>query len=256
LELFGLRTPLIRAGDDFLDVLFKSLRRSRLEIRDDDVLVIATKVVSILEGRQVDLKSVNPSRRAKVLAEKYDLEPRYAELVVRESQEIYGGVRRALLTLKNNVLIANAGIDHSNIPKGSLILWPRNAQKSAEEIRNRIYKATGKKVGVAIVDSRTTPLRMGTVGVALGIAGFQPIKDYRKKKDLFGNTMLITRQAVADDLVSAAHLLMGETAERVPMVLVRGAPVKFSEHYDPRSIVISPKQCMFMKTLKPSGSAR
>lgn len=249
-ELYGLHAPLIMPGDNLVGILLDSLKKRRLKVRDNDILVVATKVVSTTEGRIVDSNSVKPSRRAEILARKYGLEPGCVELVIRESRKIYGGVPRALLTLKNNILIANAGIDHSNIPRGSLILWPKNPQKSAEEIRRQIIKATGKKVGVAIVDSRTTPLRMGTVGIALGIAGFRPVKDYRRKKDLFGNTMLITRQAVADDLVGAAHLVMGETNERIPMVLVRGAAVEFTDDNDPRSIVIGPKQCMFMKSLK------
>ena len=255
MELFGLQTPVMVAGDDLVEIILKALKRRRLKLRDRDILVIATKVLSILEGRVVSLESCTPSKRALSLARKFSLEPGCTELVIRESQKIYGGVQRALLTLKNNILIANAGIDHSNVPAGNLVLWPRNCQRSAEMIRKRIFESTGKRVGVAVVDSRTTPLRMGTVGVALGIAGFRPVKDYRGKKDLFGNRMVITRQAVADDLVSAAHLLMGETDERVPVVLVRDAPVEFSERNDPESIMISPKQCMFMKTLKATDPA-
>jgi coenzyme F420-0:L-glutamate ligase/coenzyme F420-1:gamma-L-glutamate ligase len=250
-ELYGLHTPLIMPGGNLVEILLESLKRRRLKLRENDILAIATKIVSTTEGRILSFDRVKPSRRAKILARKYGLEPGCVELVIRESRKIYGGVPRALLTLKNNILIANAGIDHSNIPRGNLILWPKNPQRSAEGIRRQIFEATGKRVGVAIVDSRTTPLRMGTVGIALGVAGFRPVKDYRKKKDLFGNTMLITRQAVADDLVGAAHLVMGETDERIPMVLVRGAPVEFTDDNDPRSIVIGPKQCMFMKSLKP-----
>jgi coenzyme F420-0:L-glutamate ligase len=237
-------------GDDLVKTLLYSLKKRRLRIRDKDVVVVATKVVSTLEGRLINSRNVSPSPRAKLLARRHGLEPSFVELVLHESRRIYGGVQRALLTLKDSVLIANAGVDHSNIPKGSFVLWPKDPQKSAENIRVGIFKATGKKVGVVIVDSRTTPLRMGTVGVALGVAGFRPVKDYRRKKDLFGKVMLITRQAVADDLASAAHLLMGETCERVPMVLIRDAPVEFCEDNDPKSIVISPNQCMFMRTLK------
>ncbi len=253
MQIYGLHTPIIVPGDDLVRIFLRSLARRRLKLKDNDVLVVATKIVSTLENRVVDLNDVKASKRAKLLSKKYALEPGCTELVIRESQKIYGGVPRALLTLKNNILIANAGIDHSNIPKGSLMLWPENPQKSAEQIRKRIFKVTGKKIGVAIVDSRTTPLRMGTIGVALGVAGFLPVKDYRKKKDLFGKPMLITRQAVADDLVSAAHLIMGETNERIPMVLVRGAPVDFSDDSKPKSIVIAPNQCMFMKNLKPKN---
>jgi len=256
LELHGLRTSIINLGDDLVAIILRALEENHLQLEDNDVLVIATKVVSIVEGRTVSVNRVKVSKQAHILARKYDLEPGCAELAKRESQRIYGGVTRALLTLKNNILVANAGIDHSNVPEGNLVLWPKNAQRSAEEIRVRLFETTGKEVGVAIVDSRTTPLRMGTVGVALAVAGFRPVKDYRKRRDLFGNAMLITRQAVADDLVSAAHLIMGETDESIPVVLVRGAPVDFCEKNDPKSAIIGPNDCMFMKNLKPKKPAK
>ena len=251
MELHGLRTSIVKLGDDLVGIILRALEENGLRLEDNDVLVIATKVVSIMEGRTVNVNSVKASKQARIWATKYDLEPGCAELVKRESQRIYGGVTRALLTLKDNILVANAGIDHSNVPEGNLVLWPKSTQRSAEEIRARLLRATGKKVGVAIVDSRTTPLRMGTVGVALAVAGFRPVKDYRKRKDLFGKAMLITRQAVADDLASAAHLMMGETDESIPVVLVRGAPVEFCDDSDPKSAMITSEDCMFMKNLKP-----
>ncbi|MEM2915722.1 MAG: coenzyme F420-0:L-glutamate ligase, partial [Candidatus Bathyarchaeia archaeon] len=166
---------------------------------------------------------------AERLAKVYSLEPSFIELVLEESDKVYGGVRRALLTLKNNILIANAGIDHANAPVDCVALWPFDANRTARDVRKRILKLTGKKIGVIITDSRTTPLRMGTIGLALGTAGFDPIIDLRGKPDIYGKKLKITRLAVADSLACAANILMGESNNKTPAVLVRGAPVKIYE---------------------------
>jgi len=149
------------------------------------------------------------------------------------------------------VLIPNAGIDHKNVPEGHVVLWPERPPETAEKIRQEILEKMGKRVGVLIVDSRVTPLRMGTVGVAIGIAGFEPIRDFRAKRDLYGNPLLITRHAVADDIASAAHLIMGEASEGVPIVLVKNAPADFNEKVDAGSMVISAGECLFMNALAP-----
>jgi coenzyme F420-0:L-glutamate ligase len=174
------------------------------------------------------------------------------------SKLIYGGVSKALLTLKNNIWTANAGVDHKNVPKGYVALWPKNSQKSGEKIRKMILERTGRQVGVLIIDSHVTPLRMGTTGVALGIAGFEPVRDYRFDKDLYGNSIHITRHAIADDIASAAHLMMGESSEQTPVILVRNAPVKLCDRVDLNSTIISPKECLFSKLLlqKPITESR
>ena len=128
-----------------------------------------------------------------------------------------------------------------------MTLWPKNPFKEAEEIRQEILEATGKHVGVLIVDSRVTPLRMGTTGLALTVAGFEPVRDCRNEKDLYGRAVSITRHALADDLASAAHLLMGETNEHVAAVLIKKAPVKFTESVKPSAVVIPADRCLFAK---------
>jgi len=171
------------------------------------------------------------------------------EVVLREAEKVYGGIPGALLTLKNNVLIPNAGVDHKNAPRGYAVLWPEKPHESAEKIRNEIFKKTGKYVGVLIIDSRVTPLRMGTTGVAIGMAGFDPIRDCRADKDLYGNPLLITKHALADDLASAAHLIMGEVNELIPAVLARNVPADFSEEINLDSAIISAKECLFMSCI-------
>jgi len=247
MQLFRVSTKLIRPRDNLVKIILETLDKQKLAIEDGDLLAITSKVVATVERRFKKLSLVEPSKKAQELAKEYNLEPRFVEIVLQESKLIYGGVSKALLTLKNNVLTANAGADQKNVPKGFVALWPENFQKSAEKIRKEILERTGKQVGVLIIDSRVTPLRMGTTGVALGIAGFEPMRDYRLDKDLYGNSVYITRHAIADDIASAAHLLMGESREQTPVILVRNAPVKLCKKVNPKSTIILKKECLFMK---------
>lgn len=248
MKLFGISTKLIRHGDNLVDVILEAIKKQGLDIKDRDLLAIASKAVAVAQNRLVKLSSIEPSEEAKMLAEKYELEPSFVEVVLREAEKVYGGVTKALLTLKNNMLVANAGVDRKNAPEGYVILWPLNPFESAEKIRREILAKTGKYVGVLIIDSRITPLRMGTTAIAIGIAGFEPIKDCRVERDLYSKRVYVTRHALADDLASAAHLIMGETAARTPAVLIRNAPVTMSEEFHPNSMIISAEQCLFMQS--------
>jgi coenzyme F420-0:L-glutamate ligase/coenzyme F420-1:gamma-L-glutamate ligase len=247
--LIPVRTKLIKKGDDLTSVILSSLRKNGLKLKDKDILLIASKVASIAEGRTVKLKDVTASLKAKEIAKEVDLDEKQVELILMHAEKIYGKVHKALLTLKNGFLIANAGIDKSNCKPDEVVLWPSNPQDSAEKIRKEIFKRTKKRVGIVIVDSRTAPLRWGTIGLALGFSGFHPIKDYRFKKDIFGNTFQITLQNLIDDLACAAHLLMGEAKEKTPIVLARDVPVKFSSKINVNSVFIPPDKCLYMKVL-------
>ena len=246
MHLSGIRTRLIKSKDDLVDIILDAIKRQKFTIEDGDVLVFASKVVSMAQGRLTRLDTINPSEEAMKLAKKYELDPTFVEVVLWEAERIYGGVSGTLLTLKNGVLTPNAGVDRKNAPKGSVVLWPENPHESAEKIKAEIFERTGRNVGVLIVDSRVTPLRMGTTGVAIGIAGFTPIRDCRTEKDLYSNSVLITRQALADDLASAAHLVMGETDGQVPAVLAKGVPISLTEEPNPDLMLISERSCLFM----------
>ncbi|MGQ9513639.1 MAG: coenzyme F420-0:L-glutamate ligase [Thermoproteota archaeon] len=254
-QIFPIRTKLICEGDDLVDAILEPLREMKLEIQDGDILVVASKVVSIVEGRTVSLDSVKPSRRAKLLGRRYSLEPAFVELVLRESDAIFGGVYRALYTLKNNILTANAGIDHKNATPRSAILWPKDPNISAKNIRRRIRALTGKRIGVSIIDSRVAPLRMGTIGVTIGASGFELLRDCRGQKDLYGYPLLITTHALADDIASAAHLVMGEGAERIPAAIIRGAPSRL-DGQGIEKLIIDPERCLFMGVFKPRARIR
>jgi coenzyme F420-0:L-glutamate ligase/homotetrameric cytidine deaminase len=181
------------------------------------------------------------------MAVKYCKDPREMELILQESDEIMGGIPGVVLTLREGFLYPNAGIDSSNAPPGHVVLFPADAQKSAFEIRERMAK--GRKIAVIIGDSRTHPLRLGCVGVALACAGLEPVEDARGQKDLFGRELKITRKAVADNLVSAAQIVMGEGDEGIPAVIIKGAPVSISEA-DCAIPTIAPQECMYIGALR------
>jgi coenzyme F420-0:L-glutamate ligase len=249
MKLIPIKIRLLKQGDNAVEELITAVQDNGFNIRNGDILAIADKIIAICDGRIVNLKNVTPSRKAFELAKKYQLEPPFVELVLKEADEIYGGVPRAILTLKHNFLIANAGIDHKNVPHGYAALWPLNPNESAKTLYEEIKKKTGKKIGIILVDSHVNPLRMGTTGFALGLAGFNPIKDCRGKLDLYGKPLRITRVNLVDDLAAAAHLLIGETNERTPLVIIRGAPIELIEDYNPNQINIPKEECLYMKNL-------
>ena len=249
MQLFGIHTKLIKSKDNLLNIILEALGKQELEIEDGDVLAIPSKALATVQNQQKKLDSTRPSEKAKKLAREHDLDPSFVEIVLQEADEIYGGVPKALLTLKDHILTANAGVDHKNSPEGYVTLWPKNPFKKAEDIRQEIFKVTGKHIGVLIVDSRVTPLRMGTTGFALAVAGFEPVRDCRNDKDLYGRVVSITRHAIADDLASAAHLIMGETNEQVPAVLIKWASVKLTKAVEPSEVVIPADQCLFAKRI-------
>ncbi len=247
LEVLGIKTDLIKIGDDLVKALNKGMREADLVLEEGDILVVSESAVATSEGRAVNLDDVSPSRLAHELAAKYSKDPRDMELILQESDQIVGGIPGVVLTMNKGFLYPNAGIDHSNAPPGYVVLFPSNPQKSAWEIRRRL--AHDKKIGVIIGDSRTHPLRLGCMGVALGCIGLKPVEDARGQKDLYGRPLMITRKAVADNLVSAAQIVMGEGDEGVPAAIIRGAPVPIQD-VNCEIPTIPPAECMYIGALK------
>ena len=247
MQVIALKTPLIKPNDDLVATLIQAVERQGLKLNDGDILAISSKAVASADGRIVEMKTVSVSKRAQELARKHSLEPEFVELVLREADNIYGGVERAILTLKDNALVINAGVDHKNAPNGCAALWPLGPQRRAESLREGIKQRVGRDVGVLIVDSSVAPLRIGTRGVAIGVAGFKPIDDRRGERDLFQKPLLITRHAAADYLASVAHLVIGQAGERTPAALIRRAPVTFTEDASIDEMKISPDKCVYMK---------
>jgi coenzyme F420-0:L-glutamate ligase/homotetrameric cytidine deaminase len=247
LEVLGIKTDLIKIGDNLVKALEKGMLEAGLVLEDGDILVVSESAVATSEGSVVNLNDISPSRRAYELAARYSKDPRDMQLILQESDQIMGGIPGVVLTMNKGFLYPNAGIDHSNAPPGYVVLFPADSQKSAWEIRKRI--ARGKRIGVIIGDSRTHPLRLGCVGVALGCAGVEPVEDARGQNDLYGRLLMITRKAVADNLVSAAQIVMGEGDEGVPAAIIRGAPVSIRDD-NCQIPTIPPSECMYIGALK------
>jgi len=247
MRLFAIKTGLLKTGNNLADAILESLKAQQLQLEDDDILALTSKIVAYAQNRLIELSDVKPSLTAKELAQRFSLTPEFAELVLKESGKIYGGVEKAVLTLKNGILTANAGIDNKNAPVDHVALWPTNVKEWTASFRDEVRRRTGKKVAVLVVDSGLAPLRKGTTGLALSVAGFKPVKDERGEKDIYGKQLAITQHAVADDLASATHMLMGEAAEETPVVLIRGAPVEFDDNaYDSADMMMPFKECIFM----------
>ncbi len=228
MQLFGIKTPLIKPGDDIAKVLIRVFKARGMRPIDNDIIVLAESAVATAQGRVVDLNSVKPSKKAFELSKIYGNDSRKMELIIRESDEILGGIPGVVVTITKGVLSPSAGIDNSNAPEGNVVLLPADPKKSAEEIRRKLEEEYKCRIAVIVGDSRTQPLRFGCVGIALGCAGIEPVEDIRGRKDLFGKPLLITRRATADNLVSAAQIIMGEADESTPGVLIRDAPFVFN----------------------------
>jgi coenzyme F420-0:L-glutamate ligase/coenzyme F420-1:gamma-L-glutamate ligase len=221
------------------------------QLKEGDVLVVSSKFIAIAEGRIVSLSSVRPSARAIQLSNEFGVQAELCELILQESDSVIGGVPGFILTLWNGLLTPNAGIDKSNIEHGRVVLYPKNPLGSATRIADELSRRRGVKAGVVVSDSRLTPTRMGTVGVALAAVGIKAVCDMRGHPDLFGNPLKVTRQAIADDLCTGAQLVMGEADEATPVVLVRGLDTAGAEDakYAPIDFAIPVEQCVFMGSL-------
>jgi coenzyme F420-0:L-glutamate ligase/coenzyme F420-1:gamma-L-glutamate ligase len=227
---------MIRRDDNLADIIVLSLHRTNIELQDNDILVVAQKIVSKAEGRAVNLVTITPSQRAVELAQQVDKDPRIVELMLQESKEVIR-TRPGTIIVEHRLgfICANAGIDHSNVAGTGdsaeewVLLLPMEPDQSAEKMRSDIRSKTGKNVGVLIIDSHGRAWRNGTVGVAIGIAGLPGLVDLRGKPDLFDFTLRVTQIGAADELAAGASLVMGQAAEGTPVVHVRGFPYELRE---------------------------
>ncbi|MGH8206175.1 MAG: coenzyme F420-0:L-glutamate ligase [Steroidobacteraceae bacterium] len=219
--------PLVSAGDDLAELLASCLDAAGMPLCDDDVLVFAQKIVSKAEGRRVRLADVTVSARAQALAQQVGKDPRLVELILAQSRRVVRAARDVLIVEHHlGFVMANAGIDQSNVASAqdaeSVLLLPLDPDASAEGLRARIGARSGCRVGVIISDSFGRPWRLGTVGVAIGVAGCAALMDLRGHADLFGRELRVTVVGHADEIAAAASLLMGQAAEGQAVVRVRG----------------------------------
>ena len=227
LEVIALKgLPLIRPGDNLVELIASAFRRDGLAPRPGDVLVVAQKIVSKAEGRIVDLTTVEPSAEARTLATEVDKDPRLVEVILSESVRVVRA-RRGVLIVEHRLgfIMANAGVDQSNVAPADgsprALLLPKDPDRSAEMLR-RGLAATGIDLAVLINDSFGRPWRQGTVGVAIGVAGLPALVDLRGRPDLFGRTLEVSVIGFADEIAATASLLMGQADEALPAVLIRG----------------------------------
>ena len=216
--------PLVKPGDDIGRLIASSVARNQLALEDGDIVVVSQKIVSKAEARLVNIVEIEPSKRANELAKLTQKDPRLVECVLRESKRVLGVAEQALtVETKTGHVCLNAGIDKSNVSgKDTYSLLPKDPDESARCIRSRLRELTGKNVGVIICDTYSRPLRNGIVEFAIGLAGAKPFKDYRGTRDLFGNELKFKLVAVADEIASAAELVMGQGAEATPIAIVKG----------------------------------
>lgn len=225
LIVIPIEAPIRQSSFDLVETLLSSLATSEEILQTGDVLAISSKYVAISEGRVIRLDDIVITDAAQAIADRYHMNPRIAQLVVSEADTILGGIEGFLLTAKDGIISPNAGIDRSNIPTGYAVLFPEDPYRSAAHLRETIQVRTGASIGLILTDSWLMPGRMGTTGVALASAGFQPLQDERGKLDLFGNPLIVTQRGIADQICAAAELVMGERDEASPFVIVRNAGV-------------------------------
>lgn len=250
LTFIRIKIPTLRLGQDLNEVILEALKRQKLRISNGNVIAVPSKVVSICQARIVKLSEVKLSGKAETLARKWNMDKRLAQVVMDEADAILGGVQGFMLTLKDNILTANAGVDLKNSLPGTATLWPTDPDESARKLRSLLEKRYRSNVGVMIVDSRITPLRLGTTGLAIGLSGFSPVRDERGKPDLYGRAIRFTRTNIADDLAASAHLLMGETKERVGAVVIRNAHVELSESSSGSAAKLNLEECLITRNLR------
>lgn len=217
--------PGVRPGDDVAALVLDALASSGLALRRGDVIVIAQKIVSKAEGRQVDLRTITPSAHALDLAAEVEKDARLVELILSESTEVVRH-RKGVLVVAHRCgyVLANAGIDTSNVTgdDNHVLLLPEDCNRSAAEIRARLAARTGVYAAVLIIDSLGRAWRNGTTGTALGAAGLPALLDLRGQPDLFGRELRSTEVGLADEIAATASLLMGQADEGTPIVLIRG----------------------------------
>jgi len=226
-----IKTRVFEGREDLLAFLHEYIP----SLKNGSILVVTSKIVALAEGRVADLKD--------------------KEKIIRRESEWAKKTKYVWLTMKDRVLLANAGVDASNA-NGKLILLPKDSFAAAENLRRDLSQLYKVKLGILITDSRVMPLRAGVTAVALGYAGFKGLRDYRGKKDIFGRKLKFTQTNVADSLATAATLAMGEGSERQPLCIIEGAPVEFTTRVDKKELRISLEDDMYAPLFKSRKGRR
>ena len=240
--------PMIKNGDNLAQVICRAAENQGTPLQDGDVIVVTHVFVSKAEGQVYNLDEIVPSEFAKAIAKRLDKDPALVEVILQESRAIRRmGRGRLIAETKHGFVCANAGVDQSNVSGGRIVAaLPRNPDRSARNIRKGIKKLTGKDVAVIISDTHGRPFRMGEINIAIGVAGISPIRDRRGETDLFGYVMRVKQTAIADELASAAELIIGQTNEGIPVAIVRGYPYPRSEKASAKMLIRTRRKDLFL----------
>lgn len=210
--------PLIKPGDDIAHLLCE-----RTKVKEHDIVVISSTIVSKSEGRIISLDNIKPTERANIIAQRNNIEPGFVQAVLDQSTEVLLESPFLLVKIRNGSICVNAGVDHSNVEgSNNIVLLPEDPDKSALELKKNLFQYTGKTVSVIITDTNGRAFRMGQTGAALGCAGIKPLRDWRGTKDLFGRVLEVKNEAVVDEIAGFANVLMGEGDGGTPIVIFRG----------------------------------
>lgn len=250
ISIIGLdQIRLIKPGDDLAKIIFDSAAAENLQFADNDVIVVSQKIISKSEGRLVNIEGTKPSAKGRVLSKKTGKDPRLIDLIMSESSTILSAEKKALVVKrKDGFICLNAGIDKSNVNGRKIYaLLPKNSDCSAQQLRTALQRLTGKKLAVIVTDTYSRPARVGQVEFAIGIAGIEPIVDYRGKEDLFGYELKFKYVGLADEIAAAAELVRGQGPEGIPVAIVRGLPrLRPTENRNlSRKLLLGRKQDLF-----------
>ena len=240
--------PIVKEGDDLAGMICEAAEKQGKSIQEGDIIVITHVIVSRAEGNVVNLDNVVPSDFAKALAQRCNKDPKLIEVILRESRSIVRmGDGKIITETKHGFVCANSGVDQSNVPgEINVALLPNNPDRSAQKIRRKIRRLTGKNVAVIISDTHGRPFREGEINIAIGVAGIDPVRDRRGEKDLFGYVLRVKRTAIADELSSAAELVIGQADEGIPVAIIRGYQYPKSERAKATDLIRPREKDLFL----------
>ena len=243
IEITALKNiPFIEPGDNLIEIICNNLEENNQDVHENDVFVIAQKIISKSEDRYIDINKIEISREAQDLATKLKRHPGLIQCVLNESKKIIS-IEKGVLIVEHNLgyINVNAGVDFSNIPddKNLALLLPTNPSKSANEIQKRLSKKLNKNISIIISDSMTRPYRLGVTNFALASSNIQSLIDLSGTTDMYGKSLKHTEIAVADEIASAAGILMGQSDEMKPIILVKGFDMNQYEINDAFNLTVN-----------------
>ncbi len=239
--------PLIQPKDNLGELIVNAAKKQNTPLQDKDVIITTHVIVSKAEGNIINLDDIIPSERAKEIAQKTNKDPALVEVILNESIDIVRiGPSSIITETKSGSVSANAGIDRSNVSGNrNVVPLPKDPNASAQNIRKEIKRLTGAEVAVIVSDTHGRPFRNGEINVAVGVAGLNPIRDRRGEKDLFGYVLRVKQTAIADELASAAELVIGQADEGIPVAIIRGYGYEPNDNVPPTELIRSKEKDLF-----------